>query len=326
MLSLRYQASFFSCSAALILCAGVLPAVAPAQSKEGSAPAQPQALEEVTVTAVKQSDERTLDRVIIPRFVASHGVPNPYSHQLGRWRSPGAICPSTVGLRPAFADYVSHRILSVAASVGAPTAVYGHCKATVEVIFTPDPQEQVNYFSKHYRALLGYDGDMSEKDLLTFSQQIRAWYTTATLTFGNSWVVDKDPPVGVVNAQERGSASRISAGTLSGFVNVLVIADARRVSEHSLGSIADYIAMLVLTRASTGGCSELPSIIDLLSSGCTGRPPPDAITAADTAYLKALYSADLGKNLNLERGDMHDRMSREVLDKQAQDGRRPAPP
>jgi hypothetical protein len=36
-----------------------------------------QTLQEVTVTAHRQIDDRKLDRVIIPRFVASHGAPNP---------------------------------------------------------------------------------------------------------------------------------------------------------------------------------------------------------------------------------------------------------
>jgi hypothetical protein len=32
------------------------------------------------------------------------------------------------------------------------------------------------------------------------------------------------------------------------------------------------------------------------------------LTAADTAYLKALYSSDLETNLNIELADMRDRM------------------
>jgi hypothetical protein len=53
--------------------------------------------------------------------------------------------------------------------------------------------------------------------------------------------------------------------------------------------------------------------MDLLSADCTGRAPPNFITGADVAYLKALYSANLEMNLNLERGDMHDRMLQDVL-------------
>jgi hypothetical protein len=38
----------------------------------------------------------------------------------------------------------------------------------------------------------------------------------------------------------------------------------------------------------------------------------DALTAADRAYLKALYSADLQKNINIERDDIHDQMMRQI--------------
>jgi hypothetical protein len=90
---------------------------------------------------------------------------------------------------------------------------------------------------------------------------------------------------------------------------VLVIVDTSKIAADSLSSISDYISMLALTRMDfLDGCSELPSIIDLLSSGCGKRAKPLALTETDTAYLKALYSADLEKNLNLEQGDMRDRM------------------
>ena len=282
-----------------------------------------QPLQEVTVTAQKQIDKRTLDRVIIPRFVKSHGKPNSFSGQVTRWTRPDIICPSTIGLRPAAADFVSHRITTLAASVGAPVAQHAHCLPNVEIIFTANPQEQVSYFAKNYRELLGWDaGPM--RDRLTFSHQIRAWYSTATYSSGAGWTVDSDKPAITVdpnpmkpsfkeNFQDAGSGGRITKTMRSGFTNVLVIADAKQVSEHSLSAIADYISMLVLTRTSVDGCSELQSIVDLFSADCAGRAPPDSITTADSAYLKALYTADLENNLNLEQNDLHDRMSREVL-------------
>jgi len=282
-----------------------------------------QPLQEVSVTAQKLIDKRTLDRVIIPRFVKSHGKPNSFSGQVTRWTRPDIICPSTIGLEPAAADFVSHRITTLAASVGAPVARHAHCKPNVEVIFTANPQEQVSYFAQHYRELLGWDAGPLQ-DRLTFRHQIRAWYSTATYTSGAGWTVDSDkPPITVdpspmaksfkINVQDAGSGGRFTKTMRSGFTNVLVIADAKQVSKLSLRAIADYISMLVLTRTSVDGCSELLSIVDLLSSDCAGRAPPDSITPADSAYIKALYTADLENNLNLEQNDLHDRMSREVL-------------
>ena len=148
-----------------------------------------QTLQEVTVTAHRQIDDRTLDRVIIPRFVASHGAPNPRSNQVGRWTPYLPVCPSTIGLKPAFADYVSRRVLAVAAMVGAPAARFRRCKFTVEIIFTPSPQEQVSYLAKTYRALLGYSQGIvvaNASDTDSMQSPVGAWYTTATYTVGRA--------------------------------------------------------------------------------------------------------------------------------------------
>jgi hypothetical protein len=104
------------------------------------------------------------------------------------------------------------------------------------------------------------------------------------------------------------------AGSLLGdaerseFVYVTVIADAHALVEYRLQAVADYIAMLVLTRTALDGCSELPSIIDLLSPDCGARARPQGITEADTAYLTALYSSNLELKVNLEKGEMRSRM------------------
>jgi hypothetical protein len=71
--------------------------------------------------------------------------------------------------------------------------------------------------------------------------------------------------------------------------------------------------MLALTRSALGGCNELPSVIDLLSRDCGERPPPQAVTTADEAYLKALYASNLEMNVSLERGEIHDRMLRQIV-------------
>jgi hypothetical protein len=118
-----------------------------------------------------------------------------------------------------------------------------------------------------------------------------------------------DPAYGGGYAGFGNAASYFTKGFTSEFLQVLVIIDTSKIATDSLSSISDYISMLALTRMDfLDGCSELPSIIDLLSSGCRKRAKPLALTETDTAYLKALYSADLEENLNLERGDMRDRM------------------
>ena len=304
---------------------------AAAQPADQSAPQNSDALQEVQVTAPKL-DRRTLKRVAI-QFVKMHAAASPVIHQIGRWQAD--VCPKVTGLNPRAGEFVTRRVTEVAQNVGAPTRGVGRrCAVNVEIVFTPDPQQLLNHIAKAYPALLG--SSRSAGDTI-FRHAIQSWYLTGTREMegwnpmvggegklmGIQEDIDASTPPGV----DRGAGLRVDPSDGQGFagfglagsyvtkgltselVHVLVIVDTRNVAGDSLRSISDYIAMLALTRmGSLDGCSALPSIIDLLSSGCGEREKPQALTDADTAYLKALYSSDLEMNLNIEQGDMRDRM------------------
>lgn len=317
-----------------------LVALAGATGIAGSAepPANPPAnpasheLDEVVVSAQKY-DRRTLEHVIIPRFVQSHGEPTPTIGQVGRWRQP--VCPQTTGLQPAFAEFVTRRIVTAAQSVGAPSkGIDAKCAVNIEIVFTPTPQELLNHIAGKYPALLG---SVRTKNDTKFTRAIQTWFLTGTKSMAG-WT----PPVGgldtppspggdnAISASEplhsdpgmqvdapngQGSSpgglagSRLGSSLRSEFLHALVIVDSHKVEGLPIAAVADYVAMVALTRVSAlDTCSELPSIIDLLSSTCGDRPHPDSITVADTAFLKALYRSDLEMKLNIEQGEMHDRM------------------
>jgi hypothetical protein len=105
------------------------------------------------------------------------------------------------------------------------------------------------------------------------------------------------------------AGSHLGHGLTSELLHSLVIVDARKLEGLPLGAMADYVTMVALTRMTVlNTCNELPSVIDLLSEGCSERPRPAGLTPADSAFLKALYASDLDKNLNIEQGELHDRM------------------
>src|SRR5262249_42405903 len=121
-------------------------------------------------------------------------------------------------------------------------------------------------------------------------------------------------PLDIPGDMVHGSAnSRLKTEVSSQFANVLIIIDSRQTSQYPLGALADYVAMLVLTRTSLSGCNELPSVTDLLSHDCGTRERPQSITEADRAYLKALYASSLESNTSLARGEIHDRMLRQIV-------------
>ncbi|MGO9930965.1 MAG: hypothetical protein ACLPV8_04015, partial [Steroidobacteraceae bacterium] len=80
----------------------------------------------------------------------------------------------------------------------------------------------------------------------------------------------------------------------------------------TIGTIADYLAMLTLTVVqSPEHCDPLPSILDLMSSSCGTREKPIAMTAGDLAFLKALYYHNTGLSTSLTRDEIQDNMMRQ---------------
>jgi hypothetical protein len=296
--------------------------------------------EHVTISAARQIDKHTLDHIVIPTFVQSHGIASARIDQIGRWES--GICPETQGLQPSYNEFVSQRLRALARQVGAPARRIDRCKTNVEILFTPSPAEQVSYVVRTEPVLLGYSPS-GISSLTIFDHPIKAWYATRTRSYavmgasalgsagtpilgsqgsiagsaagtpGPALPMGQSPLDSTFDSVVGGSGGRLQTGLRSEFANVLILIDSNQVSQYSLGAIADYIAMLALTRASLGGCNELPSIIDLLSPDCGARRPPQSITAADNAYLKALYSSNPEMKVSLERDEIHDRMLREIL-------------
>jgi hypothetical protein len=271
-------------------------------------------MDQVDITAQRDIERRTLDHVVIPKFVQSHGATGGKYEQVARWD--GYVCPTAVGLDPKYAAYVASRITEIAASIGARTKSGADCNPNVEILFTSGPQAVLDYIAKNKQDMLGYHYTGQLKKLATFNHPVQAWYVTASRNGEGFSMIDstqdQDDGTYQINTTHQ-PLSLIKSEYSSEFINVLVIVDADKLGDHSLKSITDYIALLALTRTtSLDVCNELPSILDLLSSGCGQRARPTTITAADTAYLKALYSTDLGNFANFEKGEMHNRMLKQI--------------
>jgi hypothetical protein len=320
--------SGFGLALCLTLAAGALAADASSPS-----PASPESKTEQVTVSAERIDRGVLDRVIIPKFVESHGKAGVRINQVPLWHTP--VCPETLGLTPQYDEGISHHVVEVARSVGAPTPRSSKCVTNVEILFTSTPQDELDWVEKHRPGLLGpYRG--SRKKAATVTHAIQAWYVTGTRSLGtqSASMIPGSNDAGATDATGAstgavvtGSNSNGGAVTLdtnlsptigasgnqlggwlhSEIVNVIIVVDANKVGPYSLHTLANYIAMLALTHAALDDCSELPSILDLLSSSCGSHTPPSVITAADTAFLKALYA------VNPEaKGKMHDHMLKEI--------------
>ena len=314
-----------------LLAAGDAPARA-AEPATAVAPVTVQARPLTRPQALKQSRS----------FVQAYGATTKIG-QYARWIDP--VCVLVLGLAPEQAGQVAARIDDVARAVGLKVD-RPKCKANIEIVFTDQPQQLLDWVAARNDPLLGYHYPSQTKALKAVTRPIQAWYMTATrggsgdnvaLAFAN--IADsKGNPLGVGLPQmtmepeltdigggrtPTGCAADRFTSCLQGlFKNVLVVVDSGRTRGRELGPIMDYLAMLALSQPqSLDGCAALPSVIDLFApSGCAGRAPPDGLTPADAAYLTALYATDLRADRAVQQSDIAERMARIVVNAPAKPG------
>ena len=285
---------------------------------------------DVSVTEPAPLTAQDLTSGSLYQFIVHHATTHFVNYgttgNLARWRGGlQSICPVTLGLDPGYNAFVTARIRAVAAYVGAPVQSDPHCESNVRIMFTNTPQQSMDEITKWATSyfLLRYRG--GGKRLIDYKADhaIQGWYMT---TNGGAVVLNTDVslvglnlwplwPAVTENYQAINSTgTRLGGGSGSGIGigTVILIVDGTKVVGDSIGTIADYLAMLTLSVAqSPDHCDALPSILDLMASSCGTRAKPTGITAGDLAFLKALYHLNTGLGPSLSRDDIEANMTRQ---------------
>ena len=290
------------------------------------------AIADATVTTPSPPTEQELAGDSLYQFIVHHAtthyVTTPTTRNLARWRGgKQSLCPLTIGLEPGYNAFVTARLRALAAYVGAPVQSNPQCENNVQIVFTSNPKESMDDVLKWATATstfgIRYSG--GARDLLAYKSDraIQGWYIT---TRGGARVLNTDValvgldvlPVWPQIAQKYLGSNALgtrlggSSGSGIGIGTVILIVDTTKVGGYSIGTIADYLAMLTLSVVqSPDHCDPLPSILDLMSSSCGTREMPTAITAGDLAFLKALYYRNTGLGPSLSRAAIQDDMMRQ---------------
>jgi len=271
-------------------------------------------VESVIVTAPKDRPERQLDD-----FIIAHAAPSPYLRKIARWKT--GICPITMGLGPKMNLYVTQRIIRVAMAVGVPLDSHEPCRPNVAVLATPEPQKLLDFIRQKRVALLGFHYRPQAERLATVTLPIQAWYSTATEDFWG--LIEADLPNGDLGygvMSTRGnirrfhvSGSRTGDGLKSEFTTAVIVVDTNKIVGQEIGSLADYIAMLALSQASSyDTCQDVPTITNLMASGCGADMKPAAMTDIDMTYLRGLYRMDAGSSFLGQRGSIAYEMKKDL--------------
>jgi hypothetical protein len=301
-----------------------LPSIAP-DTNATTPPATPDA----TVLPPIPPTDQELAGDSLSEFIMHHAtvryVSTGTTRNLARWRGgKQSICPLTVGLNPTYNAFVTARLRALATYVGAPVQS-DPCKINVQMLFTSNPQVSMDQVIKWASVAFGirYSGGMRNLIEYKGDHAIQGFYIT---TRGGAVVLNTDvalvgldvlpvwPQVSEKYLGHTGLGTRLGgdSGSGIGIGVVLLVIDTTKLARYSIGALADYLAMLSLSVVqSPDHCDPLPSILDLMASGCGTREKPAAITAGDLAFLKALYYLNTGLGPSLSRDAIEDNMMRQ---------------
>jgi hypothetical protein len=301
-----------------VLLAPVLVFSLAASAQQQVKPEEPAAgigVESVIVTAPALRSERALNN-----FIMTHVAPSPLLGKIGRWKT--GICPLAVGLSSKLNTYISQRIVRVAMLAGAPLDSGETCRPNILVVATTKPQELLDFLRAKRPALLGFHYKAHAERLATMSRPIQAWYSTATEDFDGflfadapviSWDYAAPGAMGVPGAVHVSGNRAIGDGLKTEFTNAIILVDSGKIAGQAIGPLADYIAMLALSQGqSYDDCQQVPTITNLLASGCGEGMKPDALTDIDATYLRGLYKMDAGRDFHGERSSIAYVMKKEL--------------
>jgi hypothetical protein len=279
----------------------------------------------VTVTAEKK--DPLVDNTT--QFVRNH-LPESQSGQLARFRD--EICVSVVGLPAAYDAFIARRIVTLAGEVHAPVAHNPNCTANVHVIFSPQPQAQMEDIAKRRESLLGVHFAAQLRRISVVSRPIQSWYLTGVRDTTGELHLDGATHAGVdmVDLAQGGAdlggggqagspdqahgraGSRLGNDMSAEVVHALIIADSKKVADAKIGAVADYIAMLALARwDGLDRCNPAPSILNLMADGCAEEAPV-AATGPDLGLLTALYAVDPREAGSQQRAEIASRIAAAV--------------
>jgi hypothetical protein len=308
-----------------ILLASVLAFPLAASAQEQAKPKETPgiAVENVIVTAPALRSERALDN-----FIIAHSKPTQWLGKIARWKN--GICPLAVGLSPQMNLYISQRIIRVAMMTGAPLDKGETCRPNILVIATDQPQAFLDFMSTKRPALLGPHYISQRQKIATMTLPVQAWYSTATEDFYGfisadlpSWdlgygamsssYVAGSASGGMAGMGAHVSGSRLGDGLKSELSTAVILVDTRKIAGQQIGPLADYIAMLALSQGqSYDTCQDVPTINNLMASGCAAEMKPAALTDIDATYLRGLYKMDAGSSYLGERSSIAFEMKKEL--------------
>jgi hypothetical protein len=237
-------------------------------------------LDSITVEAERARP--TLERRV--KTFVSGITTAPYQQSLARWKKEIPICPQVAGLPYLDGEYVLSRFSQIAAAAGASLAPE-ICQPNLRIIVSSVPDELIAAWYKREPWMFDNANGTKIRQFLHAPAPVRVWYKTTYFNWdGRPCLLNQGFPVCTQDANVRLAALR----DLS---SVIVLIDARRTKDITMGQLAAYVALVGLAEiridASIG---DAPTILRLFTDPTNA--PELGMSTWDAAYLKALYHTE----------------------------------
>jgi hypothetical protein len=266
-----------------------------------AAQAQETTVEAVTVPGRNRSLEERVSTFVRAAVVKEIG------QSLIRWRKP--ICPLVAGLPAEQGEFVLQRISQAADLVGAPLGG-ADCRPNIYVVVTHDPKALLATWRRRDSNLFGHQLPARINRFIDTDRPVRVWHNWAydwadapdKSSLAGNWRV---PPTG---ARVR-DPSRLADAVVRNDWGAVVVIDAKAVDGFSVGQLAAYVAMTVLTEFDLDAeLGDAPTILRLFETGAAERPID--LSSWDVALLRTLYGTR--QELYMQRQIVASRVARDV--------------
>lgn len=227
-----------------------------------------------------------------------------------RWHR--TVCVGTVNLRRESAQVLIDRVSEIADSVGLEPAEPG-CDANILIIATDNASALtaalVEARPNAFRP--GYSGaSLSRAALDNFqnsTRPVRWWHVSVPVDRDTGQIAvrlpGEDPPL------IDGSGGRLRTNVTNRLLRALVIVDITQMEGLSFQQLGDYVAMISLAQVDPEvDVAGFQSVLNLFD----GQSENQSLTEWDSAYLRALYDAELNqKATNAQMGEGGSAMARD---------------
>lgn len=261
----------------VVLIATLAVSAAESRAQPGRTPSnqEPPGTELDTVTVEARRRRERIEREVSEFVVSAVGTAQ--VEALERWKVP--ICNVTLGLTEAQADFVEKRVAQIAQDAGVPLADTD-CAANFVVVVTPDPKKLLKEWWSEDHDLFNRDRGLGGVNrMIETDRPVRVWHNACNIPPLRGYY----QPSGVLNCNTGVIGTRLTRSSIRAIYSAIVVVDIDYIEGLTFGQLADYAAMVGLTKIRPNpGLGQALTVLGLFAASEEARAK--GLTTWDQVY------------------------------------------